>query len=51
MEQVGGGFMNTMKSGEGLICRFTGPGTVYLQTRNFEDFSILVADEAGCQRG
>jgi uncharacterized protein (AIM24 family) len=23
-----------MASGEGLVCKFTGPGTVFIQTRN-----------------
>ncbi|KAH8599151.1 tryptophan RNA-binding attenuator protein-like domain-containing protein, partial [Bisporella sp. PMI_857] len=29
-----GGMMSGMVSGEGLVCKFTGPGTVFLQTRN-----------------
>ena len=29
-----GGFMTAMVSSEGKICRFSGPGTVYMQTRN-----------------
>lgn len=29
-----GGFMTSMVSSEGSICRFTGPGTVYMQSRN-----------------
>lgn len=28
------GFMNTLKSGEGFVMEFTGPGRVYTQTRN-----------------
>jgi uncharacterized protein (TIGR00266 family) len=28
------GLMNTLKSGEGLVMEFTGPGTIYTQTRN-----------------
>jgi uncharacterized protein (TIGR00266 family) len=28
------GWMSSITSGEGLVCRFKGPGTVYLQTRN-----------------
>ena len=28
IEKAGGGGMSAMKSGEGLVCRFTGPGTV-----------------------
>jgi hypothetical protein len=29
-----GGIISGMASGEGLVCKFTGPGTVFLQTRN-----------------
>jgi uncharacterized protein (TIGR00266 family) len=28
------GWISSITSGEGLVCRFKGPGTVYLQTRN-----------------
>lgn len=35
MERVAsGGIMGGFASGEGLVCKFTGPGTVFLQTRN-----------------
>ncbi|CDM31949.1 hypothetical protein CBS147339_1233 [Penicillium roqueforti] len=40
MERVAsGGIVSGVTSGEGLACRFTGPGTVYLQTRNLNAFS------------
>ncbi len=29
-----GGIVSGLASGEGLVCKFTGPGTVFLQTRN-----------------
>ncbi|KAK8255550.1 DUF124 domain-containing protein [Phyllosticta capitalensis] len=29
-----GGIISGMLSGEGLVCKFTGPGTVFMQTRN-----------------
>jgi uncharacterized protein (TIGR00266 family) len=29
-----GGIVSALSSGEGLVCKFTGPGTVFLQTRN-----------------
>ncbi|SZF02639.1 unnamed protein product [Blumeria hordei] len=29
-----GGIISGLSTGEGLVCKFTGPGTVYLQTRN-----------------
>lgn len=28
------GWVSSITSGEGLVCRFKGPGTIYLQTRN-----------------
>ena len=34
METIGS-FTTSMLSDEGSVCRFTGPGTVYVQTRNF----------------
>ncbi|MBQ9378015.1 MAG: TIGR00266 family protein [Schwartzia sp.] len=34
-----GGFFSSLKSGEGLVCRFRGPGTVLIQTRNPEGFT------------
>ena len=39
--------MNSIKSGEGLVCRFTGPGTVYIQTRNMDEFEDWVRSKAG----
>lgn len=29
-----GGVLSGMAAAEGLVCRFTGPGTVFIQTRN-----------------
>ena len=29
-----GGLMSGFASAEGLVCKFTGPGTVFIQTRN-----------------
>lgn len=35
MERVAsGGIISGIVSGEGLVCKFTGPGTVFMQTRN-----------------
>lgn len=35
MERVAsGGIISGFASGEGLVCKFTGPGTVFIQTRN-----------------
>ncbi|OAP57018.1 hypothetical protein AYL99_09130 [Fonsecaea erecta] len=38
IEKAGKSGMNSMKTGEGLVCRFTGPGRIYVQTRNLDDF-------------
>lgn len=35
-----GGLISGLSSGEGLACRFTGPGTVLLQTRNLNAFAV-----------
>lgn len=29
-----GGIVSNFAAGEGLVCKFTGPGTVFMQTRN-----------------
>lgn len=34
IEKAAKGWMNTITSGEGLVCRFKGPGKVWIQTRN-----------------
>ena len=36
-----GGIISGLSSGEGLVCKFTGPGTVFLQTRNPVCFPFL----------
>uniref|UniRef100_A0A914QIZ9 Altered inheritance of mitochondria protein 24, mitochondrial n=1 Tax=Panagrolaimus davidi TaxID=227884 RepID=A0A914QIZ9_9BILA len=47
IERAGsGGLMSNMLSGEGLVCRFTGPGTVYIQTRNPESLSSWIKGHA-----
>ncbi|MFB6149366.1 MAG: TIGR00266 family protein [Halobacteriales archaeon] len=33
-----GGLKSTLFSGEGLVCRFTGPGSVWLQSRSHDAF-------------
>lgn len=35
-----GGIISGLSSGEGLVCKFTGPGTVFLQTRNPVSFTL-----------
>jgi len=51
MERAGGGTLSSMKTGEGLVCRFTGPGTVYIQTRNMEEFDDYIRSKAGGSSG
>ncbi|KAJ9272494.1 hypothetical protein DTO212C5_1221 [Paecilomyces variotii] len=44
MERVAsGGIFSSLASGEGLACRFFGPGSVYLQTRNLNAFGSQIA--------
>ncbi|EAW09455.1 AIM24 family protein [Aspergillus clavatus NRRL 1] len=43
MERVAsGGIISNIGSGEGLACRFTGPGIVYMQTRNVTAFAAHI---------
>ncbi|KAI1207306.1 DUF124-domain-containing protein [Annulohypoxylon truncatum] len=47
MERVAsGGMLGGLASGEGLVCKFTGPGTVFLQTRNPRSFSAYMTGNA-----
>ncbi|OKL56719.1 hypothetical protein UA08_08035 [Talaromyces atroroseus] len=40
MERVAsGGIISALSAGEGVACRFNGPGTVYMQTRNVKAFN------------
>ncbi len=39
IEKASSGWLSSLKSGEGLVCRFKGPGTVLIQTRNPEGFA------------
>ncbi|KAI0873705.1 tryptophan RNA-binding attenuator protein-like domain-containing protein [Hypoxylon argillaceum] len=41
-----GGIIAGFATGEGLVCKFTGPGTVFLQTRNPRAFSAYMAGNA-----
>ncbi|KAJ3220423.1 hypothetical protein HK099_004372 [Clydaea vesicula] len=43
------GFFDSMKSGEGLVCRFTGPGRVYIQTRNPEELKAWITSVVQAQ--
>lgn len=37
-----GGIFSAFGSKEGLVCRFIGPGTVYIQTRNLNAFGAAI---------
>lgn len=39
IEKASRGWISSMTSGEGLVCRFRGPGVVLIQTRNPEAFA------------
>ncbi|CAF3563713.1 unnamed protein product [Fusarium graminearum] len=46
MERVAsGGIISGLASGEGLVCKFTGPGTVYMQTRNSRAFAAFMGGQ------
>ena len=46
--------MSGFASGEGLVCKFTGPGTVFIQTRNavryllFPAFFYVLLGDTAC---
>ena len=42
-----GGIISGISSGEGLVCKFNGPGTVYMQTRNPGAFSAWLGAHGG----
>ncbi|TGO47022.1 hypothetical protein BOTNAR_0550g00010 [Botryotinia narcissicola] len=42
-----GGIISGLSSGEGLVCKFTGPGTVFIQTRNPVAFGQWIAAHSG----
>lgn len=39
IRNMGDGMVSAVTTGEGLACEFTGPGTIYLQTRNLRTFA------------
>ncbi|KAM0420875.1 hypothetical protein ACHAPT_011405 [Fusarium lateritium] len=46
MERVtSGGIISGMASAEGLVCKFTGPGTIYMQTRNSRAFAAYMGGQ------
>lgn len=42
LEKAAKGIFRTLTSGEGLVARYTGPGDIYIQTRNIEAFAGLL---------
>jgi len=38
IEKASGGWISSFTSGEGLVCRFRGPGKILIQTRNASSF-------------
>lgn len=42
-----GGIISNLSAGEGLVCKFTGPGTVFMQTRNPAAFALYMAAHQG----
>ncbi|KAI9172509.1 hypothetical protein HJFPF1_02011 [Paramyrothecium foliicola] len=46
MERVAsGGIISGLASNEGLVCKFTGPGTVFIQTRNPKAFGAFMSGQ------
>lgn len=45
-----GGLLSSAKTDEGLVCRFVGPGSIYIQTRNPEAFTEWVQEQLPSQR-
>lgn len=43
MQRAARGLVSSLTSGEGLVCQYTGPGEVYLQTRNLSNFAGTLA--------
>ncbi|MCK5741225.1 MAG: TIGR00266 family protein, partial [Chlorobi bacterium] len=37
------GFFSTIASGEGLVCEYTGPGKIWMQTRNLSAFAQILS--------
>ncbi len=42
IEKASSGWISSMTSGEGLVCRFRGPGIVLIQTRNPDSFAAWI---------
>jgi uncharacterized protein (AIM24 family) len=44
-----GGIISNLAAGEGLVCKFTGPGTIFMQTRNPQAFAQWLAANSAAQ--
>jgi uncharacterized protein (AIM24 family) len=44
------GWKQTLLGGEGLVCRLTGPGRIYLQTRSPDSFVAWLTPQLPTQR-
>jgi uncharacterized protein (TIGR00266 family) len=42
IDKASKGWISSFTSGEGLVCRFTGPGKIYIQTRNPKAFGSWI---------
>ena len=47
IEKASSGWISSIASGEGLVCRFRGPGKVLIQTRNPDAFSSWLKSAGG----
>jgi len=45
MERASNGWISTITSGEGVVCRFRGPGVILIQTRNPVNFEKALANK------
>lgn len=43
LKKAAKGLFSTLASGEGMVCDFTGPGKIWVQTRNLKGFAGLLA--------
>ncbi|MFN4152736.1 MAG: AIM24 family protein, partial [Candidatus Sericytochromatia bacterium] len=43
VEKASSGWLSSFTSGEALVCRFRGPGKIYIQTRNSASFGNWVS--------
>lgn len=51
VEKASSGWISSFTSGEGMVCRFRGPGTVLIQTRNISSFGEWIKSFLPSQAG